>query len=538
MSNYVGYIYDMIKNKKIEILVIALILIIQSLYFVYIGNQKAYLHMDEAYSFGLSSYEQVEIQEREDFYNTWHDAEYYRDYLIVDSDERGDFSHVYENQKNDVHPPFYYLLLRLFMGLSVDKFTMWGGLALNIIIHLFITVFTYLIIKKLLNGCTYEKEKSVLMTILSVFMLSTVSSVLYIRMYALATLNILVTVYLHILLYENGEKPIKYVVGIGITALVGSLTHYFYLYFIFALFLLFAVLYIERSEYKLLREYVISVVIAAILSLIIFPHSLNHMFFGYRGQGVIENLVDPSKYRHIFDFIGEVSVSVFNCMLFAILGLIALVHLYKRVREKYGHVCDGSRYAFIIIAFPTLFYFVITAISAPWIELRYMLPVCILVFIIVMCYLYRVLSTMTCETVRNGIMIMLSVVMLLIPSAAKIKPIPMYDERRDAVRYIEENAYKPAFYFFDSNNNRFLDDIMLFSMVDESYIAYDIGANQEAIKTVFDGVDTSSGVIVFVSENYDGWEMVHSIREALNFEYADHLYRMNACDIYIVYPAE
>ena len=69
--------------------------------------------MDEAYSLGLASYHRTEIQENEDFYNTWHNKEYYEDYLEVDSDEQNDFSQVYENQKNDVHPPLYYLLLRM-----------------------------------------------------------------------------------------------------------------------------------------------------------------------------------------------------------------------------------------------------------------------------------------------------------------------------------------------------------------------------------------------------------------------------------------
>ncbi|MBO5870474.1 MAG: hypothetical protein J6Q89_06970 [Clostridia bacterium] len=525
----------MFKNKRTEILVIALILIIQSVYFVYIGNQKAYLHMDEAYSFGLSSYDKVEIQDSEDFYNTWHSAEYYRDYLIVDSDEQDEYSQVYENQKNDVHPPFYYLLLRVFMGFSVDNFTMWGGLALNIVIHLFITVFTYLIIKKMLCGCKYEKEKAALLSLLSVFMLSTLTSMLYIRMYALATLNILITVYLHILLYENSEKPYKYIVAIGISALVGSLTHYFYLYFIFALFLLFMVSYLEKSQYKILWKYALSLVVAAGISLLIFPHSLNHMFFGYRGQGVIENLVDPSKYVNVFPFLGEVAISVFNYMLFAIVALIALVHFYKRMREKYGHVCDDSRYAFIIVGFPTLFYYVIVSISSPWIELRYMLPICILIFIIIMCYLHRLLGTMTRESVKNGLMIMLACVMLVTPRVTKIKPDPMFDERREVVQYIEENAEKPAFYFFDSNNDRFLDDIMLFSMIDDSYIAYDIGANAEKIAKVFEGVDVSNGVVVFVSENYDGWEMIHTVRAALNLEHADYMYRLNACDVFFVY---
>lgn len=528
----------MIKNKKIEILVIALILIIQSAFFVYIGNQKAYLHMDEAYSFGLSSFDQVELHEKDGFFDIWHNSEYYRDYLIVDSDEQGDYTPVYENQKNDVHPPFYYLLLRVVMGFSVDEFTMWGGLALNIVIHLFITVFTYLIIKKLLAGCKYEKEKSALLTLLSVFMLSTLTSMLYIRMYALATLNILVTVYLHILLYENEDKPLKYIVGIGAAALVGSLTHYFYLYFIFALFLLFVVAFIEKSQYKTLGKYIVSLAVAAGLSLLIFPHSLNHMFFGYRGQGVIDNLVDPAKYVNIFPFLGEIAISVFNYMLFAIFALILLVHFYKRMREKYGHVCDNSRYAFIIIGFPTLFYYVITSVSSPWIELRYMLPICVLLFVIVICYLYRLLGTMTRESVRNGLMIMLAVVMLVTPRVTNIKPDPMFDERREAVDFIEQNAEKPTVYFFSSEHNRFLDDIMMFSIIDNSYIAYDVGADPEKIAKIFEGIDTSNGVTIFVSEYYDDWEVAHAVREALGLEHADHMFRMNACEIFKVYPAE
>ena len=33
--------------------------------------------MDEAYSLGLASYDKVEIQDNENFYNIWHDGKYY-----------------------------------------------------------------------------------------------------------------------------------------------------------------------------------------------------------------------------------------------------------------------------------------------------------------------------------------------------------------------------------------------------------------------------------------------------------------------------
>ena len=106
------------KNKKIEIIVLATILILQTLIYIFIGAKKSYIHMDEAYSMGLASYNKVEIQDNTDFYNTWHSKEYYEDYMSVQENEKGKFSQVYENQKNDVHPPLYYLILRIAMGFS------------------------------------------------------------------------------------------------------------------------------------------------------------------------------------------------------------------------------------------------------------------------------------------------------------------------------------------------------------------------------------------------------------------------------------
>ena len=78
-------------NKKKEILIVTLFLIIQTLIYVICCFQKSYIHMDEAYSLGLASYDKTEIQANEDFYNTWHTKEYYEDYLCVNDDEIGQY---------------------------------------------------------------------------------------------------------------------------------------------------------------------------------------------------------------------------------------------------------------------------------------------------------------------------------------------------------------------------------------------------------------------------------------------------------------
>ena len=89
------------EKKKYEKIIISIILIIQTIIFIIVGANKSYIHMDEAYSLGLASYDKVEIQDNENFYNIWHDGKYYEDYLCVNDDEIGQYKQVYENQKND-----------------------------------------------------------------------------------------------------------------------------------------------------------------------------------------------------------------------------------------------------------------------------------------------------------------------------------------------------------------------------------------------------------------------------------------------------
>ena len=74
------------KNRKIEIIIITILIIIQTIIIGMCGIKKSYIHMDEAYSLGLASYDKVEIQENEDFYDKWHDKEYYEDYMVVVDD--------------------------------------------------------------------------------------------------------------------------------------------------------------------------------------------------------------------------------------------------------------------------------------------------------------------------------------------------------------------------------------------------------------------------------------------------------------------
>ena len=81
------------KNKK-ETILLVILLILQTIIFVYVASNKPYLHIDEGYSFGLTNYDKVEIMDNEDFFDTWHTKDYFEDYLAVQEDEKWDFTPV------------------------------------------------------------------------------------------------------------------------------------------------------------------------------------------------------------------------------------------------------------------------------------------------------------------------------------------------------------------------------------------------------------------------------------------------------------
>lgn len=543
--------------------------------------------------FGLASYNKTEIQNNNDFYNMWHSKEYYKDYLTVNENEKFMFSQVYENQKNDSHPPLYYLILRIAMGFNINQCSKWTGIILNIIIYAFITIFMYLIISKLLKGQNKYKEKSIILAFISSIMLSSITNVLFIRMYALSTLNIVITTYLHIKLLDRNKNNYRLLVFISLSALVGSLTHYYYLFYLVVLFIMFAIKYIKEKRYKELIEYILAICCAAVVSLIIFPYSIQHIFFGYRGQGVLSNLANIHKYIvNLILYLIITNIYIFNNFLIVlILGIIS-IFIYKLIRHK--KVIETKNKYVRYIAMPTLFYFIIVSICSPFIELRYILPISQMIFILVIYFVFNMLNTICKEKHRNRIMISIFLGMFIMVFVSnqiidlvigkrfrneqeslysskielvenlknecnlsldyipkingisldnvllyikdfRIEPEVMYSNKMDIMEKIEgELNGIPALYLFNSNNNRFLDDILLFTNIEESYIAKDIECNEENVKEILENKDISNGLLIFINDWQNNDKILKVIQKSINLYHITYVQRLNMCDIYYI----
>ena len=522
-------------NKCIIIVAIIITIIIQTLIYVKIGIDKSYIHMDEAYSLGLASYDKVEIQNNEDFYNTWHNKEYYEDYLTVNDDEVSNYSQVYINQKNDVHPPLYYLLLRIAMSFSVNHFSKWTGIVINIIIFAFITIFMYLILNILLEDKNNCEIKSIILAFISSITLASLTNVTYIRMYALATLNIVIITYLHIKLYQKYEK--KTLILIGIASFFGSLTHYHYLFFLGILYMSTVLRFMANRENERIKGYTIPFIIAGLTSIAVFPFSIQHMFFGYRGGGgLISNLMDvtkwPSTFMKIVEYVGVLQQYVFHNMLFLLLLIVIGIFIYRKKKNTNSKI-EVSKY-FKIIYIPTMFYLVLVAASAPYIELRYLMPICSLVFIGVIYWTNQLLENIISKKKSLLVIIIVVLLIMITPFVFNIEPQVTYSDKKEIVNELENELNVPTIYWFNSNNNRFLDDILLFSKIDESYIAKDLECSSENVNKILENKDITNGIVVFVNEGQDNDTILEKIKETVNLTSIRYLKRMNACDIYYI----
>lgn len=501
-------------KKSTVIIALTIIILIQLIVRIYVGNQKEYFHIDEAYSYSLMNYDKIQITENEDFYNNWHTKGYYIDYLAVNGDEVTDLKPVYENQKNDVHPPLYYLLLRIAATCTINEFTKWTGLILNMIIFVFSSIFIYLIGIRIFKN----KKMALFVCLITGLTVGALETTAYIRMYELANLFILIITYLHMKLYSKKDLETKDLLAIGVTALLGSLTHYYIIIYMAVLFIIFVAKYIKEKQYKNLAKYVITFAIAAVLSLAIFPYSLKHMFGGYRGQGAASNLMNMDTFfQDIGQYLNILNKGIVN-NLAIILIIIYIIFNQKRKKNNKNVVEKIDNEEMNLIFIPTVIYFILVAKMSPYKELRYIMPI-ISVATLYVIYIFNQLFKETLTDKKAKIAtVALFTIMIISPVFTGLKLDFTYTKMNHLADKMEEKSDVPALYIFDETNIRFLDDIYMFTKLDESYIMSTTKANVENIENVLTGKDTSKGLI-FIYNYGDAPADIEGIKNGIMEKY-------------------
>lgn len=517
-------------SDKIEMALLIVIILLQVITRLVAGNAKAYLHIDESYSYGLMNYDIVDIINNEDFYNNWHNKHYYENYLTISEEEKWDFSPVYENQKNDVHPPLYYLLLRITALLRISDFSKWTGIGLNILIFVITSIMVYKISKIIFK----DKLYAVLVVLINGFTIASIETTMFIRMYALNALNLLIIAYIHMRNYNKEKLEIKDLIWMSILIILGALTHYYYLIFVFVLYIMYMVHFIKWKNKINGIRYTLSMVVSGIIYLMIFPYSFEHIFMGYRGQGVASNLSSfDTMWNSLGGYIRILDSQVFNSVLVFGIIFVSIYVLIKIVKNKIIKISFRNRELFLLLT-PTLVYFITIACVSPYQEIRYIMPICPAIVITIMYLVKKVLQRMLSPQKTFVAMILVFFMMIFIPINAKTKIEYIYSDMETFIQQIESESDLPTLYILDKDNNRFMDDLYLFTKIDKSYILDSKLFSKEKIQEIFEKVDTEKGIRIIISEGLPQVDYIYTIKDVLNKDSFSELKRLNACNVYII----
>lgn len=91
-----------------------------------------------------------------------------------------------------------------------------------------------------------------------------------------------------------------------------------------------------------------------------------------------------------------------------------------------------------------------------------------------------------------------------------------------------------SIYVFKSNQNCFLTDILLFSKLNESYIAKDLDCTNENVNEILKGKDLTKGVLIFINDGQDNEKIFDTIKNVTNFSKVEKVDELNSCKVYYI----
>lgn len=409
--------------EKRNIISVLIIVLLSSLMLVYFEFNKKGFHEDEVYSI-TSSVQEIwnhGLLHKNDEENKplWLTKESVKDLLSFT--DNSNIKDVYLNQVNDVHPPFFYILTFLISSI-LPNFTLYNIFILNLIFFWLINLVLVKICKVL------KKEKLVVPTLLFYdFSMALINMVTFQRMYTMLTFFVLLYLYFNLKIKMNDFKLEKVdYIGLVITTSLGFLTQYFFVIYALVIFIIMLIYLIKAKNYQIMRRYIGIHFLAALIGLLIFPASIQHILFGGRGIGSISN----DSYLNRLKIFSQIIFKNINVP--AILILILLLYYLFKKRDQ----------ILTLLIVPLLISFFAIVLIVPFLEIRYIMMLIPIILLI--------LTGISLDIFKYKFTILL-ILILNIVSLVIHKPSFLYQSYQEEVNI--SNEYQDYFAVFVTDNN-------------------------------------------------------------------------------------
>lgn len=399
----------------------------------------------------------------------WKTKEQAKEYMTVSSDEIFNYWSVYYNQARDVHPPLFYMLVHLVSSICLNNFTKYIIFSINLIFY----IASCFVLKKILK--LFNKEELSWITVLLYGLsMGMISIVMFQRMYMMLTFFAMVYLYLNINIFKNSfEIDKKTKRKLTITVILGFLTQYYFCIYAALVAIISAICMIKNKKWDSLKRYVWCHVKAAIIGLILFPASIYHIFFSYRGAagGVAEGSY-LSRLQEYFKLIFY-GFSIPEILGYITLGIIIAMFIRRIVIAKRKDIAT-------LICLPIFLFVLVIAKIAPFINIRYIsivFPIIIIaVELGVVSSVKELMKTIKNDKIpqfiRKNASIIILVVIALVSSGyglLKSKPEFLYTDYSKRIEIAEQYSNLKFVYIGQSPFNQ-LQDMEEFLRYDNSII--------------------------------------------------------------------
>ena len=420
--------------------------------------------------------------------------------MVAEKGERFQYAQVYLNQIMDVHPCFYYFLVHtvfsIFSGIYSDSFLF----GLNFIFLIMTCLVMYCMVKEYLK----DERAALLSVVLFGFSQGFASCAMYFRMYAVLTFFVVLTLYLHFKLLTVGietddKEKMK---GMSIAVLLGFNTHYYYILFLFPLFLLTCVWI--RKKRMLFRCYVKNMIRTGTVSLIVWPFSAYHIFFGYRGTEAASNILSDGFLKRLYGYVSELGIAFFgNTFWFGIVlvltSAVACMVVWQRACENRG--------AILALTIPCAVYFVFIAQIAPTVSDRYIMCLFPCMSIFTSLALSQITGMLCNKRIQTIVLSVFGIVYVLLGLGLAV-PNYLYLEQRGKELQIQGNKEEYHCVMLGFDHGQGFPVALKLAEFDQVLVA-----GRQEIDCVTAPEHTDKGIVVYV---YEGLEIEDCLRALEN----------------------
>ncbi len=409
-------------NKKYFYLCGVVLLLIHLAVLTGYGMSKEGYHEDEYYSFFSSTGTAVVYPRSAYDVRTGHEMQ--RQFMVRQG-ERFQFAEVIQNQEEDVHPPLYYLALNVIMSLMPEHFYKWFGLALNMLCSC-VTLGGIMYLLHSLGKGEACYPAVLLGGLVYAIAPSTVSNVMFIRMYAMSAMWTVLYTCVIVTVMRRGEcgrrRFAVYTAAGAVLCWLAFMTHYFCLLVPFFLTFAYGVVTLWRRK-GILRMLVYGLCMCGAIGLAVYcyPASIEHIFHGYRGEAALSVLLNGSFREMCAMFLPVLDKNVYAGMMWAVLAfsVAALVLLTVR-RDMVGtdRAALGRGAVVYLACLASICFLVKTSLFLGDSSCRYFYPVLALLLPLQAYLWYRAVSELTAGRKRRGIIGVAAVLLACVPLLA------------------------------------------------------------------------------------------------------------------------